>query len=76
LRALLKKRAEQSQIRLSIPPLRFCTDNAAMVAAAGREALALGHRIALDAEPFSTMEPVLARRSETSRLNTMEVAHS
>jgi N6-L-threonylcarbamoyladenine synthase len=60
LRALLHERAQKSQIRLSMPPLRFCTDNAAMVAAAGRQALALGHRIAIDAEPFTTLEPVLA----------------
>ena len=60
LRALLHERAEGSQIRLSIPPLRFCTDNAAMVAAAGREALAAGHRMPFDAEPLSTLEPTLA----------------
>lgn len=59
LRALLHERARKSQIRLSIPPLRFCTDNAAMVAAAGRQALAHGHRIAIDAEPFTTMDSVI-----------------
>jgi tRNA A37 threonylcarbamoyltransferase TsaD len=37
--------------------MRFCTDNAAMVAAAGRTALAAGHRIELDAEPFTTLNP-------------------
>jgi hypothetical protein len=31
-----------------------------MVAAAGREALAAGHRMAFDAEPLSTLEPTLA----------------
>ena len=60
LRALMRQRAESSGIRLSIPPMRFCTDNAAMVAAAGRSALGAGHRIALDAEPFATVEPRLA----------------
>ena len=60
LRALLRQRAQFSGIRLSIPPMRFCTDNAAMVAAAGWTALAAGHRIALDAEPFMTLEPTLA----------------
>lgn len=64
LRALLHERAKESQIRLSIPPLPFCTDNAAMVAAAGRQALALGHRIAIDAEPFTTMEAVLLGSAE------------
>ena len=60
LRALLQERAQASQIRLSIPPLRFCTDNAAMVAAAGRQALAAGRRMTIDAEPFITLEPALA----------------
>ena len=59
LRALLHERAQASQFRLSIPPLHFCTDNAAMVAAAGRQALAAGHRMAFDAEPLSTLEPAL-----------------
>ena len=60
LRTLVRQRAESLGIRLSIPPMRFCTDNAAMVAAAGRAALAAGHGIALDAEPFTTLEPALA----------------
>jgi N6-L-threonylcarbamoyladenine synthase len=61
LRALLQERAQESGIHLSIPPLRFCTDNAAMVAAAGQQAFAQGHRIALDAEPFTAMERVLGK---------------
>jgi N6-L-threonylcarbamoyladenine synthase len=61
LRALLQERAQESGIRLSIPPLRFCTDNAAMVAAAGQQAFAQGHRIAIDAEPFTAMERVLGK---------------
>ncbi len=60
LRALLRDRAKAEQVQLSIPPLRFCTDNAAMVAAAGREALAAGRRMPLDAEPFATFVPALA----------------
>ena len=59
LRTLVRQRAESCGIRLGIPSLRFCTDNAAMVAAAGRAALAAGHCIALDAEPFTTIEPAL-----------------
>src|SRR5262249_44958095 len=57
LRALLQEHARNSGFRLSIPALRFCTDNAAMVAAAGRRALAAGYRMAIDAEPFTTLQP-------------------
>ena len=74
LRALLRERADGLRIRLSIPPLWLCTDNAAMVAAAGRQALALGHRIAIDAEPSTTMEPLLA--PDRPSVSTMEVRHS
>ena len=56
LRALLAERARAGQVRLSIPPMTFCTDNAAMVAVAGRQALAAGGRMTLDAEPFTTLE--------------------
>jgi N6-L-threonylcarbamoyladenine synthase len=57
LRALLHEHASKSEVRLSIPPLRFCTDNAAMVAAAGRHALTAGYRMTIDAEPFTTLDP-------------------
>ena len=71
LRAVLHTRAAAAHIRLSIPALRFCTDNAAMVAAAGRQALARGQRLTIDAEPFTTLDP-MAAESPT----TLEVAHS
>ena len=61
LRSLLQERANLEQVQLSIPPLRFCTDNAAMIAAAGRDALRRGRRLALDAEPFTTLEPALTK---------------
>ena len=35
LRAALQARAEKEGIRLALPRMHFCTDNAAMVAAAG-----------------------------------------
>ncbi len=54
LRTLLQERAAEERISLSIPPLRYCTDNAAMIAAVGRDALRAGRRMALDAEPFTT----------------------
>jgi len=50
LRSLLQRRASTSGIRLSLPPLSYCTDNAAMIAAAGRQALLRGKRAALDME--------------------------
>jgi N6-L-threonylcarbamoyladenine synthase len=67
LRALAEERAHAARVRLSIPPLRFCTDNAAMVAAAGRQALAGGHWMAIDAEPFATLEPALVAGNRTKK---------
>jgi N6-L-threonylcarbamoyladenine synthase len=60
LRALITEQAAAAQVRLSIPPMNFCTDNAAMVALAGRQALGAGRRMMLDAEPFTTLEPAVA----------------
>jgi len=39
LRALLAERAEREGVRLALPPMAYCTDNAAMIASAGRHAL-------------------------------------
>jgi N6-L-threonylcarbamoyladenine synthase len=47
LRALLQQRAASEDLRLSLPPLAYCTDNAAMIAAAGRQALRAGLRAPL-----------------------------
>ncbi|HEU4685935.1 MAG TPA: tRNA (adenosine(37)-N6)-threonylcarbamoyltransferase complex transferase subunit TsaD [Nitrospira sp.] len=57
LRSLLTRRADDEGVRLSIPPLRFCTDNAAMIAAAGCRALHAGRRLGFDAEAMATWEP-------------------
>ncbi len=42
LRAILKDRAERDGVRLSLPPIGYCTDNAAMIASAGRQTLLTG----------------------------------
>ena len=42
LRAVLSERAAREGIRLSLPPLAYCTDNAAMIASAGRQLLMNG----------------------------------
>ncbi len=55
LRTMFQKQAAAEGIALSIPPLRYCTDNAAMIAAVGREGLRAGRRMPLDAEPFTTV---------------------
>jgi N6-L-threonylcarbamoyladenine synthase len=60
LRTLLKQRAAVEGVRLSIPPLSFCTDNAAMIAAAGRKALRDGCRLLPDAEAYATWDPHLS----------------
>lgn len=53
LRALAQERADEAGIRLYLPPKRLCTDNGAMIAVAGHEALSRGVRsqLSLDADP-------------------------
>lgn len=50
LRTLLSARASAEGIRLSLPPLCYCTDNAAMVAFAAHHAYAKGHFESWDVE--------------------------
>src|SRR5262249_16799455 len=48
LRALLHQRATDEHITLGIPPLCYCTDNAAMIAVAGRASLRVGKTLSFD----------------------------
>jgi N6-L-threonylcarbamoyladenine synthase len=50
LRARLSDRAVQEGIQLGLPKMAYCTDNAAMIAAAGRLAWAQGRTTRLDCE--------------------------
>ncbi|MFT3709715.1 MAG: tRNA (adenosine(37)-N6)-threonylcarbamoyltransferase complex transferase subunit TsaD [Archangium sp.] len=53
LRSLAQERADDAGIKLYLPPKRLCTDNGAMIAVAGHEALKRGVRsqFSLDADP-------------------------
>ena len=55
LRALLQQRAASESLHLSLPPLAYCTDNAAMIAAAGRQALRAGLRASLDIDANASL---------------------
>ena len=55
LRGLLQQRAASEGIQLSLPPLAYCTDNAAMIAAAGRQALLAGLRASLDIDAKASL---------------------
>jgi N6-L-threonylcarbamoyladenine synthase len=60
LRALLQKRAASENLALSLPPLTYCTDNAAMIAAAGRQALGAGCRAPLDIDAQASLASLFA----------------
>lgn len=55
LRTLLQQRAAFESLRLSLPPLAYCTDNAAMIAVAGRQALRSGLRASLDLDARASL---------------------
>jgi len=55
LRTLLQQRAGTEGLKLSLPPLAYCTDNAAMIATAGRQALCGGVRASLDLDAMASL---------------------
>jgi N6-L-threonylcarbamoyladenine synthase len=59
LRALLQERATSESLELSLPPLSYCTDNAAMIAAAGKQALCAGLRASLDMDANASLSRLI-----------------
>lgn len=57
LRALLTARAQEEGIRLALPPMAYCTDNAAMIASAGRQLLMSGQQPSADLEILPSLRP-------------------
>ena len=55
LREALSDMCKENNINLSIPPLKYCTDNAAMIAAAGYYAYKLGRRADYHLNSLSTI---------------------
>ena len=69
LRTVLSDRAAREGIRLSLPPIEYCTDNAAMIAAAGRQLLMNGARPHSDLD-ITPAERCVAIHEESEHIPT------
>jgi N6-L-threonylcarbamoyladenine synthase len=58
----LRDRLSELGVALDIPPIALCTDNAAMIASAGRFSQRLAYPDYLDLDVYATGEPVPALR--------------
>ncbi|MEM8831502.1 MAG: tRNA (adenosine(37)-N6)-threonylcarbamoyltransferase complex transferase subunit TsaD [Cyanobacteria bacterium P01_G01_bin.19] len=56
LRQYLTEAAKENNLKVYFPPLKFCTDNAAMIACAASQHFDLGHTSTLDLEVQSRMK--------------------
>jgi N6-L-threonylcarbamoyladenine synthase len=67
LRTVLSERAAREGIHLSLPPIEYCTDNAAMIASAGRQLLMSGKRPYLNLD-ISPAERYMTIHEETEKI--------
>jgi N6-L-threonylcarbamoyladenine synthase len=61
LRSRLESEGKKRAVRLHLPPVSLCGDNAAMIAAAGFHRRQAGKRTGLDADVYSRVKPVTAQ---------------
>ena len=72
LRALLVERSEREGVRLALPPLAYCTDNAAMIALAGQQMLLADPQLGRHVDIQPSLQHNVVRQS----VHHKESAHS